>query len=362
MNVSYDLNRIGPHKFENLCQSLAMCILGDGVTVFGGGPDGGRDATFEGTFYWPPTKSHVEGYLVIQAKHKRKPTGTRGDSNWFQTQVRQELEKWRFAAARHRHPDYMIFATNVPLSAVSGQGGIDRLQVTANKYIQAPGASLKAVWIWHYDQICSYLDKYESVRSRYAEFTTSSEVLAELLKGLERERPDLRQRIRESAAKDVRPLRVDTGNSKSRKIPVGDQLVDYIVRHKSPFEKRFEIGGRGPLAWFCHALAETVIEEMERAAGPADEPHCFFKRYGIYVLSKVIELNLTEAKLNPFERFDAESLSGPLNHATLFVHMFQLQECLWGEEPDAKLYAHVSGNGIVGWSKSGQSQAKSSRK
>ena len=48
--VDYDLNRLGEREFEHLTQALALRVLGPGVEVFGDGPDGGREAAFEGRY------------------------------------------------------------------------------------------------------------------------------------------------------------------------------------------------------------------------------------------------------------------------------------------------------------------------
>jgi hypothetical protein len=45
----YELTRLGSRAFEQLVVSLCRSELGRGVQVFGDGPDGGREATFDGT-------------------------------------------------------------------------------------------------------------------------------------------------------------------------------------------------------------------------------------------------------------------------------------------------------------------------
>jgi hypothetical protein len=46
--MNYDLNRLNPIEFEHLIQSLLKKIIGQGTITFGQGPDGGREATYEG--------------------------------------------------------------------------------------------------------------------------------------------------------------------------------------------------------------------------------------------------------------------------------------------------------------------------
>jgi len=43
-----DLTGLGPQGFERICQALAVRVLGPGIAVFGDGPDGGREASFQG--------------------------------------------------------------------------------------------------------------------------------------------------------------------------------------------------------------------------------------------------------------------------------------------------------------------------
>jgi len=44
-HVDYDLTRLGLDEFEHLAQALCVAGLGAKVSVFGDGPDGGREAT-----------------------------------------------------------------------------------------------------------------------------------------------------------------------------------------------------------------------------------------------------------------------------------------------------------------------------
>lgn len=51
--MSYDLGRLDPSTFEHMVVSLALRELGAGVTMFGPGPDGGRDGYFRGRLRAP---------------------------------------------------------------------------------------------------------------------------------------------------------------------------------------------------------------------------------------------------------------------------------------------------------------------
>ena len=77
-----------------------------------------------------------------------------------------------------RRPDYLIVATNVPLSAVPGTGGKDRSNSLIAEF--APAIGLRDWRIWDAVQIGAFLDAFPDVRRTFAALSTSSEVLAAL--------------------------------------------------------------------------------------------------------------------------------------------------------------------------------------
>jgi len=84
-----------PDSFEQFIRALALKVLGHGVTIFGNGPDGGREATFEGKVSFPsPPENIWDGYGVLQAKFKEKIETTQKDQQWAKSQLEAELNKW----------------------------------------------------------------------------------------------------------------------------------------------------------------------------------------------------------------------------------------------------------------------------
>ena len=68
----YDLSRLGERPFENLCRALAVHVLGPGLQAFGDGPDGGREASFDGPVRFSTSPDGPwDGYGVLQAKSPR---------------------------------------------------------------------------------------------------------------------------------------------------------------------------------------------------------------------------------------------------------------------------------------------------
>lgn len=188
----YDINRLGDRAFEQLVVALAVHVLGPGVQAFGDGPDGGREATFDGPVRWSATTSDPQtdwnGYTVIQAKfhyHQRTP---RDNAVWMKAQINDELDRWAKAVrnkTRTRAPQYLIIASNVRLSPKGVTGGIDSLTAYVNARlsdVRDPVSKLRIrdFRIWHADQIHAYLDTADAVRHAFPALLTVGDVLARI--------------------------------------------------------------------------------------------------------------------------------------------------------------------------------------
>jgi hypothetical protein len=121
-----DFGNFSPQSFERLVQSLCVKILGPGTTIFGSGPDGAREATFEGEVPFPSGTDRWNGYIVVQAKYREKLRHTADDANWLIGQLQGEFSKFSDATRGLRRPDYYLVATNVSLSSVAKIGGKDK--------------------------------------------------------------------------------------------------------------------------------------------------------------------------------------------------------------------------------------------
>jgi hypothetical protein len=179
--MDYDLTRLGSREFEHLTQSLTLKDLGGRVVVFGDGPDGGRDATFTGKVTWNPDNpdENWDGYVVMQAKFRSRPLGTKEDTDWFFRHIESELKHWATpdprALKRGRRPEYLLMVTNVVLAPASDRGGIDRVEALIRSF--ARQLKLKGWKIWHYDHLCRLLDGNDSVRKAFAGLIMPGDVL-----------------------------------------------------------------------------------------------------------------------------------------------------------------------------------------
>jgi hypothetical protein len=115
----YHLSGLSTRSFEQLVQALAIKVIGPAVVVFGDGPDGAREATYEGRLPFPSAEQGWDGYLVVQAKFRQRPLGDGRDANWLIKELKAELSKFANTKRRLRAPQYYIVATNVVLSAVA---------------------------------------------------------------------------------------------------------------------------------------------------------------------------------------------------------------------------------------------------
>ena len=178
----YDLSRLSNRSFEHLVQALAARVLGPGIVVFGDGPDGGREATFERKVSYPSSVDGWDGYGVVQAKYRQRSRETQQDGSWAVDQLKEELGKYTDPESKLRKPDYFIFATNVVLTPVLNKGSKDRAVAVLEEFKnQSP---LKDYAIWDYDQIRTFLDAYEDVRKAYTAFVTPGDVLAKIISQL----------------------------------------------------------------------------------------------------------------------------------------------------------------------------------
>lgn len=177
------MSRLGSREFEHLSQALAIRVLGPGVTVFGSGPDGGREATFDGPVDYPspPTTGVWSGFGVVQAKFRERLTDTTEDNKWIVKQIKAELEKWKDPSSkrsRKRVPSYVVFTTNVWLSSVPDSGGIDAVNALIESFSDALG--LQGWAVWGGDQFCRYLDNFTDIRRAFGGFITPGDVLERL--------------------------------------------------------------------------------------------------------------------------------------------------------------------------------------
>ncbi len=223
-----DYSRLGDTRFEHLAQALAIAALGPGVGVFGDGPDGGREATFDGSIDLGDRQ--WQGYGVVQAKYKTRLNGTTLDQRWLFSQLTEELRRWiDRRSKRVAKPEYLLIVTNVPLTAVAANGGLDRLvNVMADFKKKCP--SLKDYEVWHADKLDRLLEVHDGVRRSYADLLLSGDVLARLQEMLSDRDTGLLESLINYLARgltnDANVELGEAGDSQNTPLPLSDVAVD----------------------------------------------------------------------------------------------------------------------------------------
>ena len=125
--MKYDLNKLGPIEFEHMIQSLCKKIIGEGVKIYGAGPDGQREATFTGIAPYPSSAEMWDGYWVMQAKYKDFAT-KKGDFEWIRDNFITEMDSFKLKKKKgDRIPDNYLFFTNIVLTPVLNTGVKDKI-------------------------------------------------------------------------------------------------------------------------------------------------------------------------------------------------------------------------------------------
>lgn len=193
MTVDYPLENFDSATFQQVAVAIAREVIGPGVEAYGEGPDGGRDATFEGRISWSNTPGHGEdiwdGYAVVQVKHRAaRDYDPERNLRWLKDHISRELDSWSKAdPSSRRPPEYLLFITNAKLSPAIG-GGIE----TIDKHIREKSEALrkrglKSWKVWHREQVVSFLIQHDKVRRQFPSLlTTAAENVVARLESLVR--------------------------------------------------------------------------------------------------------------------------------------------------------------------------------
>ncbi|MBN9033861.1 MAG: hypothetical protein J0I23_29130 [Rhizobiales bacterium] len=105
----YRLHELNEDEFEKLVVRICVRWLGEGVSPFAKGKDGGRDGKFHGTANSFPSKSSPSaGHFVLQSKHIGAPDKSCSDSD-FATLLRKEHPKIKRLNGEGICDHYLVF-------------------------------------------------------------------------------------------------------------------------------------------------------------------------------------------------------------------------------------------------------------
>ncbi|HDL60333.1 MAG TPA: hypothetical protein ENH14_02635 [candidate division WOR-3 bacterium] len=188
----YNLEALGHEEFERLCQSLIQQIIGAGAKVYGMGSDGSREATFKGKAPYPSKEEQWGGSWIFQAKfHDVQQIGPKEARRRLLVELDDELSK---ITEKYKHPcDNFILMTNVSLTPAFQKGIKDRID---NEIIPKYHHVIKHIHVWGAEEICRFLDDYPGIRQTYAHLLVSGDIIARLLRLIEREETDLDELVK----------------------------------------------------------------------------------------------------------------------------------------------------------------------
>jgi hypothetical protein len=275
--MDYRLEALSSRSFEQLVQSIGVLELGPGLVVFGDGPDGGREATFDGTLPRIGTPRCQAGYLVVQAKFLQRPRGARTDGAWALDQLRSELKTYR--AGGRRLPDFYLFATNATLSPVAGTGAKDAVLSCLADAVNE--GLVKEFLVWDYDQLCRFLDAHDGLRRAYAAWITPGDILASLADAAELVTPDFRRTLSVFLQKELLGDQYasleQAGHSPEDRIPIGRVFVDLPVSISDDWRHVSNTTADSDAAGFLQTLLPIAHERLapisaEEAPSLAESP------------------------------------------------------------------------------------------
>jgi hypothetical protein len=233
--MDYDFSRLSTRSFEQLIQSLAHSMIGPDIVIFGDGPDGGREATFDGPIPFPTKGNPWHGYGVIQAKFKQRTEGSGKDGDWAVNELKKELDKFQSPRRGLKKPEYYIYVTNVVLTPVAISGGKDKCTSYLNS--QKTNLGFKDFRIWDYDQLRVMLDVYNNVRTAYSAWITAGDVLAKLIESIQPKEPNFREIMRNYLQKELCADQYvnlnQAGHQPKDRIPLSQVFVDLPVGDQS---------------------------------------------------------------------------------------------------------------------------------
>jgi hypothetical protein len=228
--VDYNLGDLGTRNFEQLIQAVTTKVVGPKVSTFGDGPDGGREATWRGPASSLGALASWEGYGVLQAKYMVTSGEPAANLAWLKKTVKKELDDWFSSASKRlEKPNYLLFATNVRLSAVPDHGK-DAIKTYIDGLLAGHGSTIREIRVWDYWDIAALLDDAPGIRSRYAAFTTSGDIINALIEQINDVDTSLARGMFSYVARSIRDERLvnltQGGAVSDDQVTIGDVFVD----------------------------------------------------------------------------------------------------------------------------------------
>ena len=225
---SLTLSDLGPETFEHLVNELALKVLGPGLTLFGAGPDGGRDGLFEGSAPYPSNSQPSSGTWYIQSKF-HAPSLSKNHHDWLYGRVENEIRRFN-ESPRRKWPDIWIIATNIDPSGAPETGAFDRIRRLVARNRQKLS---KNFHIWGGAKILALLNQHQDVAARYGHLMTPGHVLVELRESLSDSRAPISELLRSIVVREMdehQYMKLEQAGAKLSRPRVHQLFVDLPFR------------------------------------------------------------------------------------------------------------------------------------
>lgn len=173
MTQAYDLTQLDSHTFEHLVNFLSLKVLGNGVTGFATGPDGGRDGYLKGKAPYPTELECWEGTWYLQSKF-HKPHLSKDSQKWLINEVKKEIDSFELDTTRPR-PKNWIIATNIEPSGTIKTGAFDKISALVKDF-----DSNINIDVWGGRRILDFLMSHAEAAVTYGHFLTPGHVISKL--------------------------------------------------------------------------------------------------------------------------------------------------------------------------------------
>lgn len=183
----YRYEELSPSQFENLVVDICRCLIGKGVRGFSEGPDGGRDARFDGvTDDYPSKREPWTGITIIQAKHTSRTDASYSDNDFKGrgSVLDKEIPRIKKLVELKKLDHYLLFA-NRKLGANTDDEMVGRIASEC-------GLALSDVRIVGVEEIDDLLVRYQEIPDRHrldlfsAPLRITRENLAEVIEAIHR--------------------------------------------------------------------------------------------------------------------------------------------------------------------------------
>lgn len=177
MSEPYNLTQLDAHSFEHLVNFLALKVLGNGVTGFAPGADGGKDGYLKGRAPYPTDVECWEGIWFLQSKFHKSHL-SKDSQKWLINEVKQEIKQFE-NSNRQLKPNIWIIATNIDPTGVPQTGSFDTIKAMVKKF--DPEIKLD---IWGGRKILDFLAHHNEAAIHYGHFLTPGHVITKLYEKL----------------------------------------------------------------------------------------------------------------------------------------------------------------------------------